>query len=372
MIRTQGHRTLPSRGGAVLAGLLMITSLACFEDPVREDLALQFFPDGSVQIRVTVLLSPEEEFRGHPKARKRLEFSRQSLLRGQDRWSRRLEELGPSPTERILLEKHHGILRRVERIFLLKEAERIRDLFGDTMIEVSFERGNGWDEISLVPGPGSRATFRQQEEVRLRFEDWVTAVEGYVTAVSALYRYLEQNPHRARSCFGDLFEDLIEPGSNRVPVELGDRERALVDAVGDSLEAVLSPLQISEDEARSLEELSRLVHDPFPAPLEVSLPDEVLEMEGFVAAERDRFVVPRLSFWNSLRSAEDRWLSPSPAFAILEVLRGDEETTFDLDDFSARPRHHSPSPPEWEIREALAEALQTAPLYRLRWRAVGD
>jgi len=133
--------------------------------------------------------------------------------------------------------------------------------------------------------PSARASREQRERVAAALAAWSQAISDYLASGARLWRYLDEHPERARPCLADLMSSLILDGTRQQAGEPTAGERALVEAVDDAREAVAAVLAVPEGEAETLDELSRLVYDPFPARVTVVLPGPPLEVEGFAVRD---------------------------------------------------------------------------------------
>lgn len=136
---------------------------------------------------------------------------------------------------------------------------------------------------------------------------------------------------------------------------------------------VLSVLLIPSGQDRSIDELSHLVYDPFPAPLSIQLPGEPLEVEGFEpSGSEDRvWTVDNPGLWAALQSLEGRWVSPDPVMIYVEH-KGPNAKGLDLSALLDTPRRvNRPVPNSLEVRRAIEERLKpAASIYRVVFRTV--
>ena len=314
---------------AIACGLLLLAG--CFDPPVKESVRLRFFPNGAVAVTDTVELDLLENGQSNPALERRMSDLRRELLDGVDPWARRFDSIKPV-AERLSWEKRLGTLAEARRSALIAEPRSLGDLFSDTSVSVTYQVGeDGRAELVIVPGAPSQATRRQRKDVERTLDEWSASIAEYLAATAELYRWLEDNPDRAEACFQSLLGDAIEEGSSDAPRDLSAREQQMVDKVDDAMGGVLAVLMIPEGEDRSPDELSHLVYDPFPAPLSVQLPADPLEVEGFQesASEEKVWLVDSPGFWETLRSLEERWISPDPVLLYV-ANRGPDEEGLDL------------------------------------------
>jgi hypothetical protein len=359
-------RTSLRRYRLALAILAAASPLACFEPPVTESLEVRFLPGEGAMLRVIVSIANPDEFKKSPLAQKRIEAARRDALEGSDLWTRRLESLEPE-AQRTLLDRTQGEISHLEQRVILADAARLPRFFSDSLLQATVTRKPDETEFALIPGPGTRATRQQQEEMRRGMNRWADALSRYLEAGGKLYAYLEARPDRARVCFGSIFSDFLPDEERERLAELSSEDQSLVEPFKRELEEVLSLFEVPVDSQYSEEELSRLVFDPFPATFTVRVPGPVLEVEGFAKAGPGVLTVPGLSLWEAFRSVQDRWISPNPVAEYFDQARGMPKPSFDLEGFVARRRAFSRAPSSRQVLEALEKPLKPAPVYRVRW-----
>jgi hypothetical protein len=354
--------------------VLFIAFGSCFEAPIREELRLRFLPNGAVVATSTVRITDPEG--SNPALARRLAETRRTLLEGSDPWGARFAAAGPG-AERFSWEKRLGTLSSASRSALIAEPEGLEAFFRDTSLAVTYtlDPGRGTAELSIVPGPSTRATRRQREEMETTLGAWTGDVAEYLRATQDLYAYLEEHPDRARPCFGALFEERLSEKDAKSLSPLNPNEKRKLDRLDGALRKVLDVLAVPEEAAYSPDEVSHLVYDPFPARLSLKLPSAPLSMEGFLTAEDASLSVPSPSLWEALRSLEGRWLAPDPVLFYVESAQREGEGSLDLDAFLARPRHSEPAhllPSADEVRAQVVSHLKPAPLYRVSWKIRPD
>jgi hypothetical protein len=165
-----------------------------------------------------------------------------------------------------------------------------------------------------------------------------------------------------------VFKDILPEEGRPSADEVEKPEKPLVSEVQKAMSEVLQIFDVPADAAYSFEEISRLVYDPFPAPLSVRVPRDILEVEGFARDDRGRLAVPGLSLWGALESLAERWVSPDPVQIYYQQMRSGQKGKFDLEKFLARPRRTGRSPSAEDVSTALEDHLRPASIYRVRWR----
>ena len=335
--------------------------LGCWEQPVVEVLTLRVTADGSTQAQLEVELRQGDDV--SDAVAERLEELEEALLAGDDEWRRRFGELEALEDD-FYWRRSEGRLLFAARSALVATPTDLGPLFADSGTQLVYTEGDGFAELALYPGLANRATRRERRRMKVAVDEWALALEGYFQATANLYDHLTTHPDRAIPCFANLFEDGEELGPS---MALSDEERPLVEAVFEGITAALSVLEVDPEEARSLDELSRLVYDPFPARIRVEVPGTLLELEGFRTdgGEGGGLEVPGLGLWAAFEALEGQWITPDPALAYLEAVHADEPP--DAAAFAGLPRRVAGVPLELEVRGALEEALGAAEVYRVRW-----
>jgi hypothetical protein len=314
---------------------------------------------------VTVRLADPDRFKDSKPARDRIEAARRAIVEGRDPWSARLASMAPAE-ERITWDRRAGQVVRFDSRVLLADADDVRQFFRDTLVHTTVTRTESTAEFMLTPWPGSRAGRQEQAMLEGKMDKWGTAIVGYVDAGRRLYDYLDANPDRARACFCSLFKDFLPEEAKGDCAALSPRDEAVVKPFNDAMGDLLGLFDLSADEAYSVEELSRLVYDPFPAPLTVRVPGPILEVEGFETGEQGVLRVRPISLWSAFTRLDDRWITPDPAVVYYQHLGHDKER-FDLDGFLALRRSVTPPAGPADVLAALTEEMHPAPVYRVRW-----
>jgi hypothetical protein len=356
------------RGGRpfLLLPLLALLS-ACFDGPVRETWTLRFLSGGWVVAGRTITLSSAED--SNPAVAKRLAAVRRELIEGTDPWSNRLSEIGPV-AEKIEQERVTGAIAKATHRAVLVELDQVRQLFAATPVAASYTLVSGLAELRLVPGPADRATRADRQKVQRALPLWSAEVADYLSAGSALWKYLDEHPERARACFGRLFRQVRQDGAPEPPQLREGRETQLVEALQQAMKKVWQPLEVAEGEGFTLDELSHLAFDPFPAPVEIQLPGPAIEVEGF-ETEAGHLVARGPGFWHSLEHLEGRWLAPDPVLAFVRESRK-QKPAFDLENFTNEPRRAATPPSSGDVLKAIQAELQGAPQFRVTWKVATD
>lgn len=367
----------PRRLIPLLLPVALLAVSGCFEPPVVEKLLLMFLPEAVVTVTASVEIDALDG--DNRQLRQRVEETRQALADGRDDWSRRLEAMRPVH-ERIEIEKLEGKVTRAVRSGTTDDPEALRRFFADFGVHAEWSPLADGGELSIAPGSSGLASRREREEVERALDTWSAAIAEYLEATSSLFEYLEGHPERARATFGRLFqESLSEPVAAGL-AELLEAEEVLVAAVEQGMESVSQALLVAAGEAYSLDEKSRRVHDPFPAGVTIRVPGDIVETEGFAAAQTvpasageprtNELRVRELGMWPALRGLEGTWVAPDPLLAaVAHDLHGNRERGFDLDRWLSRERRAEDTPAPAEIRRRLEQQLEPVALYRVVWRA---
>jgi hypothetical protein len=345
-----------------LITLLCLPLVACFEEPVTEHLHLTFHGDGTVIATVVQEIAPSDRSPENRALADRLEESREALEYNLDPWSQRFANLEPLAEHQSIERVEGELLRWIHSavfgsfdIFLpLVEADGLTgNLAGDDRVT----------ELSLFPTGGSRATYSQRQEAERRLGEWADQLAEYFASAHDLYDYLDRRPDRAVHCFAHVFdrhEGLGETGP------LSPTEEELVVQVKEAMEWVAAAILVPDDDAFSLNELSRLVYDPFPTRLTIAAEAEALSAVGFV--ERGGFFErPAVDAWNALRSLEGRWISPDLVTAAAAPAPDDQQPEPDVLMLASTPRYFSSAPTSAEVEAAIFDNLVPEDMLQLRW-----
>ncbi|HSL84143.1 MAG TPA: hypothetical protein VLF66_15325, partial [Thermoanaerobaculia bacterium] len=336
------HRRTAAPAAIALLALLLT---ACFEEPEQDDLVILLRADGRAQVTLTTAFRVDDED-ASPALRNRLQGDRRRLLLGEDDWTPRFERLAAASHEKTF-EWEKGVLAGVRQtavVALAEDPEALNRFFSDSLVNALFVAEDGWAELSLYPLAPGRLTRGERQRLDRAIDPWTEVLARYFRASGRLYEYLDERPERAEIAFSVLLEGVLpeEDGGRRA--ELTAEEEPLVEAVEKAMEAAWEVLLLPESEAHSVNELSRLAYDPFPARTVVGVEGEVTETEGFEAGPEGELAVPTVSFWDALTGLRGVWLEPDPL--LLYVARaggvtGEPGEDLELAAVAAQDRHHA-------------------------------
>ena len=313
-----------------VAALLVLA--ACGRQPVRDEVIVQFHED-----RGDVTVTAETKFdRGNGE---RVEAARTAALHGIDPWSVRLARLDPEWDE-VTFARQQGVLERVTRRIRIP-AHDLQRVFSDTSITVQLVRGDGWQELSFIPGSGSRATREQTRHFNETLRSWCEEVARYFAAIDHVYDYLDENPHRSRFVFAALL--------NEKDAAVLEEEVPLIEGAIEALQRIAERMDASEESASTLAEEADLIYNPFPARLVVRVP-----------REKDLVIEP-IDLFEAIAGLEGRWVSPDPLAALV---KNESPTSEQL---AALPRKSTSVINASHIEEAIREQLAEPRAYRIRW-----
>ena len=354
---------------------------ACFEEPVREELELRFEGDTGapkVAIELGVALMHAGGEMENRVLRSRLEGERRRYLLSEDDWTPRFERIDP-PVYEVAFTREDGELSEVRQSAsadLADDPDALRRFFSDTLVAASFrtDPDEGLAELSLQPLAAGRETLRQRQLLERSIDPWTESLAAYFRAVGELYAYLDEHPERAAACYAILFEDVLPEEERGDRDALLPTERYRVEAVEDAMAAAWEVLVIGAREAYSINEISRLAHDPFPARVRIVPGGPVVAVEGFEEDGDGGFRVPSVTLWDALRDLEGEWLAPDPLLTLarhggeeLGLGSGTSGETPTLASILAVARFHPPAPAAAEIRSRLESRLAPQPYYRVVW-----
>jgi hypothetical protein len=352
-------------GRRAAIALLALPLAGCLEPPVSESLTVRLLRGGASVVSVGVALRDPADYAQSPRVQQRLESEARELTAGSDPWSTRLRRVDPE-RERDVVDRDRGRLRRVVHHALLDGPEELREFFRDTGVGVAYAEGEGWAELTLTPGRPSRATAAQRQRLETELDAFSAGLAKYAAAMRQLYSHLDANPDRARACLGEVLSVKTEGET------LADDESELVESVNDAINTLGAVLDPAPGEPYTIDEISRLVHDPFPASLRVTVPGEIVEREGFPGELTSDLRVPVFSLWSAFERLEGRWFSPDPALAIWRDDLAKTGKPFDLETFLTIPRRAAAAPTDGEVRRAIDHQLEPEPVYRVRYTPAAD
>ena len=348
---------------SLLILLLCLPLLGCFEEPVREHLHLTLRGGGPVIITVVQEVTPSGRTGNNPVLDDRLEESRDTIDHSLDPWSQRFALLEPM-AEHISVERVDGELRRSVHSAVLPSFDEVLQMVEADGLTGSLTVVDGKAQLELFPTGGSRATYTQRQDADRLLGEWSAMLAVYFETVADLYAYLDDQPDRAVPCFAHIFDKQEGLG---ITGPLEPVEEKLVVRVEDAMEEVAFALMVPSGQAFSLNELTRLVYDPFPARLTIAVEGQVLEAEGF-SAGADFFERPPVDAWTALRSLEGRWISPDLVTAAAAPAPDDRQPDPDVLAIASIPRRYFPPPDAAEVESAIVAGLVPEEMLRLVWR----
>lgn len=363
---------------AVLAAALtaLITLGGCFDEPIREELTLELSADDRVTLTLETHLAKLTQEESTPELRARLAEERRKLASGEDDWTARFDS-AEALTDSVTHARTAGVLTAVRRqaeIDLIKDPEALRRFFADTLVAVTWRTTTAERELFLEPLAPGRASYRDRQRLNRRLASWTAAVADYFTAAGELYEYLERYPERRRPVFAVVLDDAVIEADRADEEILADAEKPLVEALSDAMAAVLEVLTLEPGEAFSLNEISRLVYDPFPARVRILLPATATAVEGFVPGDSPReWKVPEISLWSALAALAAPRLSPDPLALLVAseaglLGRSEPAPPFALDSVALGELRYPLDPDADELRREVEGRLAAQPVYRLSWR----
>lgn len=349
------------RAVVVLVSVVLLTS--CFEEPVAEKLTIRFESDGMVTVAVeTAIADPGKE--ANPALTKRLAELRRALEQGSDPWTRSFELLAPD-SEKVSFEREHGRLVRVERSGRLADHERLRLFLAEIGVTAALRLVEREMTLEIVPAGNLRASRAQRDQIHGLLSTWSDAVARTYAATRALYDYLGDHPDRGPACLSAVFTEALPTADQRPGRDLSEADHVLVDPLREARREVLAIFEAPDDQAFSLNELSHLVYDPFPARLVVQVPSEPSELEGFQISPDGSLAIAGLGLYEAMQTLGGVWALPDPLVTYVEAARGHGRLT--LAGLAAVPLSAA-APGATDVREALAARLRPAPLYRVVFR----
>jgi hypothetical protein len=320
------------RGKLLVPALLLFA--ACVRPPVTDEVTVQFYDD-----QPDVLITADTRFDLESRSR-RVETARNAAITGNDQWNVRFGRLVPE-LHQVTFERHHGALARVVHTVRMP-ADELQRVFSDTSVTVLLTRGDGFHELTLLPGTSTRATREQQRHFDEQMAAWSKDVAGYFTAIDHLYDYLDDQPHRAETIFAALVAG--------EEIEVLEDEQPFVQAVLEAMERIAARMDAAENDASTFAEEADLIYNPFPARITIKVP-----------AEKDLVIEP-VDLFAAIAALEGKWISPDPLAALLK------EQEPSANDLAELPRHSASVVDASEIATAIREQLARPRSYSIRWR----
>jgi hypothetical protein len=346
----------------VVVTLMCSPLVACYEEPIREHLHLVFLGGEAVVITALQEVAAPDYAGSNTELATRLDEARADIERGWDRWRRLFDDLHPL-AEKYSLEMEDDVARRAIYSAAVDDFAGIERLLGTEGLTAMFAASGPVHELRIYPTGGTRATSSQRDEVGKRIDDWAAVVAGYLDASIELYAHLESSPDRAIPCLSHIFDS---NGPESGP--LAELEEEMVTRLKDAISEVADALVVVEG-THSLNELSRLAFDPFPARLTVAISGELLSQDGWI--EGDGYLErPPVDLWRVLQSFEGRWLAPDLVTAMVAPVPEDLQPEPDPAEFAARPRWFGQSPSPSAVAAALRAELAPLDVHALRWRPI--
>ncbi|HKR67078.1 MAG TPA: hypothetical protein VJZ00_25350, partial [Thermoanaerobaculia bacterium] len=103
-----------------------------------------------------------------------------------------------------------------------------------------------------------------------------------------------------------------------------------------------------------------LVFNPFPAKVTVSVPGDVIAIEGFKSSKE--LVIEPVNLYASIAGLEGKWISPDPLAAALR------EQIPTAEELASMPRRSTAFVPASNVADAIREQLVRPKSYVIRWR----
>ncbi len=324
---------------------------ACTQPPVSDEVTVTIEKNERVLITAQTTFN-DADIKSDARMR-RLEAARFAAAHGNDAWAARFGR-ATAEDEEVTVRKHRGELDRVTRSVRIPE-NQLQQVFSDTNITVSLLNGDGWRELSFIPGGSIRATREQRKHFDDALQTWSGAVARYFLAIDRLYTYLNVNTHRAPAIFAVLLND--DPG----PLEgVAEEEQPLVDSVSAAMEEIATQMDAeSEAGAATFAEEADLIYNPFPARMTVRVPGDVLSKEGF----DKELVIEPVDLLEAIMALEGKWISPDPLAALLR-----DQPKGTSAEIAGQARQSTKVVHASEIAEAIRVQLARPKTYVVRWR----
>ncbi|MFL6248645.1 MAG: hypothetical protein ACJ74H_21660 [Thermoanaerobaculia bacterium] len=334
----------------VVVALLFV---ACAQPPVDDEVTVAIEKNDRALITAQTTFN-DADIKSEARLRI-LEAGRFAALHGNDPWSARFGRV-TAEDEETTVQKHLGELDRVTRSVRIPVSQ-LQQVFSDTNITVNVLDGEGWRELSFIPGGSIRATREQRKHFEDALQTWSAAAQRYFAAVHLLYTYLHFNKQRAPGIFANLMSD--SPRADAPAFVLTEEEELLVNHVTAAMEEVATMMdQEEEGGGTTFAEEADLIYNPFPARMTVRVPGDIVSRDGF----GKELVIEPIDLYDVITSLEGKWISPDP---LAELLRERRITSADM----ARQEFRSTNIVQAsEIADAIREKMERPKMYVVRWR----
>lgn len=337
----------------IAAAAALLLAAACAQPPVSEDVTVSFEKNDRVLITEQTTFNDADV-----KSEARLamlESARFAAAHDTDAWAARFGRVN-AEDEEVTTRKHHGELDRVSRSVRIP-INQLQTVFSDVNISVNVLNGDGWRELSFIPGGSVRASRDQ----RRHFDDallvWSGAVSRYFAAIDRLYTYLDLNPYRAQPLFSALLNE--QPEDSAVQL-VADEEQPLVDSVRLAMEEIANLMDKEQDGGgATFAEEADLIYNAFPARMSIRVPGDVISKEGF----DEKLVIEPVSLFDAIEALDGKWISPDPLATLLR----DEQPSPDA--LARTERRSAKVVQPAEIANAIREQLARPKMYVVRWRS---
>lgn len=338
------------RFAPVVAALLLA---ACTQPPVDDEVTVAIEKNDRVLVTAQTTFN-DSDIKSDARMQI-LQAARFAAQHGNDAWSARFGRV-TAEDEEVTILKHHGELDRVTRSVRIPVTQ-LQQVFSDTNITVTVLNGEGWRELSFIPGGSIRATREQRKHFEDALQKWSSAVARYFMAIDHLYTYLDVNTQRAPGLFAELMN---EPRRSGTPdFVLTEEEQLLVDQVNVVMEEVAAMMDQEQDGGgATFAEEADLIYNPFPARMTIRVPGDVVSKEGF---EKELVIEP-VELLDVITSLEGKWISPDP---LAELFRDQRSSAAELSrqGFRSTKVVHAS-----EVADAIREKMERPKMYAVRWR----
>src|SRR5205085_112859 len=176
------------------------------------------------------------------------------------------------------------------------------NFFSDLPVTVSLTNVDGYTELAIYPASSTRASREQREHFERTMQFWSEGVARYVSAMHAVYGYLDTQPRRAEIMFAALL-------TNDPDLLLTDDEKALVNTASEAMHDLDTRIEAVGEDSYSLTEEADLVYQPLSMDLTVKLPGAIVLSEGFERHDHS-VTITRPTLLDAVSTLEGKWLSP--------------------------------------------------------------
>ena len=349
-------------------------SAGCFEDRVEEVLTIGLDENGGAAFHYAVSLH-DTDMHGD-RAKERVQEFQRTLADGTASWIRAFKGTRSAALIGSELRKDEGVVTGFTAWSRTTDVElALPALLLDTPIRAQIDREPGSIGVTLFPGPALRGTRSQRRRMDAVINAWSEAISKYVETVAVLWDHIEANPARRSAVLAGMFTELGLDPEHEEP-SLSAREKTIIERYEKAETTVAEVFDTPKDTAYSAQELSRLVYDPYPVHMLLTLTDtssraivrKPILVEGLEPHGEFAWQIPRTSLWDTFCRLEGQWISPDPLLAkVVFTLDAKDKEYFEVDSFSRQEFAVLQVPTTESVKREILNGLRPPNISQITW-----